>query len=134
MKRVIPGINIQWPITRLILEGKKVIETRKYPLPEKYKNVELAIIETPGPQGRKAGMQKAQIVGTIIFEDSFEYKSKAEFDRDIKRHFVEPDHPQFKFQKGVKKFGWIIKSVKVLKSPKPGPRKKGIVFASQCEI
>ena len=51
----------------MLLSGEKTVETRGYPLPEKYVGCELAIIETPGPRGRReAGIEKARIVGTIV--------------------------------------------------------------------
>jgi len=65
------GINIQFPISRLILSGEKTVETRTYPIPEHYINQELAIIETPG----RDGDFKARIVGTIIFSGCFRRQS-----------------------------------------------------------
>ena len=48
---VLPAINIQFPISELILSGKKTIETRTYALPEKYIERDLYLIETPGSNG-----------------------------------------------------------------------------------
>ena len=82
--KCIPGINIQWPISELIVNGKKTIETRKYPLPEKYIGQTLALIETPGPKGKF----RARITALIKFGPSFQYQNKKEFYKDTKRHCV----------------------------------------------
>src|SRR5262245_57207558 len=79
------GINIQWPISRLILSGEKTIETRTYPIPKKYIGMDMLLIETPG----KRGAFKARIVGIIKFQDSFYYESKNEFLKDVGLHFVD---------------------------------------------
>ena len=84
-KKTYPGINIQWPISRDILSGKKSIETRTYPIPEKYLRKEMLLIETPGPHGNF----KARIMAIIKFIDCFEYKNKREFYMDYKRHLID---------------------------------------------
>ena len=53
------GINIQSPWSRLLIEGDKCVETRSYPIPEKYVGEDLGLIETPG----KDGDFKARIIG-----------------------------------------------------------------------
>ena len=76
----IPGVNIQWPWSELLLTGKKSVETRSYPLPEKYLGQWLAVIETPGPHGkREAGIDKARITGKIMFSESFQYPTLSEW-------------------------------------------------------
>lgn len=130
----IPGLNIQWPWSRLILDGSKTIETRSYPIPEKYLNVELAIIETPGPHGKKAGIDGARIVGTIKFSGCFRYNEFEEWAEDYDRHCVPVNDPQYKFSNETEKWGWIIKEVKGFRIPRPAPVKRGIVFATSCEI
>lgn len=118
------GINIQYPISRIILDKSKTIETRTYPIPEKYLGQELLFIETPG----KEGDFKARIVGTIKFKSCFLYKSKADFYKDIKKHKVGKDSPYA--WKDKPKWGWIVESVKPLKKPVPAPKKKGIKFTT----
>ena len=44
MNLVLNGINIQFPISQLILSGDKTVETRTYPIPERYLGVDLALI------------------------------------------------------------------------------------------
>ncbi len=133
--RLIDGINIQWPWSELLLSGKKTVETRSYPLPERLKNIELAIIETPGPKGKKnAGLNKARIIGTIIFTDSYQYKSRAHWIKEYALHRVEHDDRQFAFVSNKKKFAWTVGVVKRLISPVPPPAKRGIVLAKNCKI
>lgn len=134
-KQTIPGVNIQWPWSRLLMSGEKTIETRGYPLPEKFKHVTLAVIETPGPHGLKeANIKKARIIGTITFGGSKKYQSKNEWAADFASHRVKGDDPVFSYQAGTPKFGWIVESFTVLEAPIPAPKKKGIVFATRCDV
>lgn len=133
MSRKIPGVNIQWPWSRLIAECKKTVETRTYSLPTKYVGQELAIIETPGPHGKRQGIHKAQIIGTVIFEKSFRYDYKT-WKSDQLRHLVSPDDPQFKWSEEKEKWGWVVSRVKLFNEPLPAPKKRGIIFASECNI
>ncbi|MBK7844120.1 MAG: hypothetical protein IPJ71_10565 [Bdellovibrionales bacterium] len=122
------GINIQWPISELILSGKKSIETRTYPIPPDYIGKELALIETPG----KSGKFKARIVGIITFSDCFKYSNKAEFYNDSPKHFVTPNSKWAWLDKA--KWGWRIDRVVPLQAPKPYLGRKGIVFTKNIKV
>lgn len=131
----LPGINIQWPWSSLLLEGKKTIETRSYPIPEKHVGKTLAIIETPGPRGkREAGIVKARIIGTIVFASCKEYHSQEEWQSDEALHLVPTDDPQYQFTRNKPKWGWIVKQVSPLPKHASAPKKRGIVFATKCTI
>lgn len=135
MSRTLPGINIQWPWSQLLLSGDKTVETRAYPLPRKYFGVELALIETPGPRGRReARIESARIVGVITFSGSNEYLDREQWILDFKRHRVPPEDTMFRFKRGNRKFGWVVKSAVRLGKPIPAPKPRGIIFASQCKI
>lgn len=132
---VLDGINIQWPWSELLVSGKKTVETRSYPLPEKLRGVEIAIIETPGPSGkREAGISKARIIGTIIFADSYEYKSKQQWLNEHGLHLVEPTDKQFRFIKTKKKYAWTVGLVRRLNQSVAPPAKRGIVLAKNCKV
>lgn len=128
INKVFTGINIQHPISGLILNGTKTIETRTYPIPKKYIGVPLLIIETPG----KKGDFKARIIGIIQFGNSFRYLNKTEFYKDEKKHKVNASSPWKWTTKG--KWGWKITRVEKFKNPIPAPLKKGIIFTSNIEI
>lgn len=133
--KVIPGINMQWPWSVFLLDGEKTVETRSYPLPEKYRNQPLAMIETPGPRGKKeAGITEARITGIITFSDSFQYKTRKQWLADRNRHCVAPDDPHFGFKLDKEKWGWVVASVEKFERPLLAPKKRGIVFATACEI
>jgi hypothetical protein len=133
--KLLDGINIQWPWSELLVSGKKVIETRSYPLPERLKGVELAVIETPGPKGkREAGIAKARIIGTIIFDGSYQYKSRSHWLREKAKHLVTPDDKQFKYLLNKKKYAWTVGQVNRFSSPLPPPSKRGIVIAKNCKV
>lgn len=116
------GINIQWPISELILSGKKTIETRTYPIPSKFLEVDMLMIETPG----RTGKFKARIAAIIRFTKCIEYKNKELFYEDSVHHFVTPDSEWA--WKDKKKFGWEVVVIKRYKQPREAPKKKGIVF------
>lgn len=122
------GINIQYPISTLILSGKKTIETRTYPMPTKYIGQSLLLIETPGPSGKF----KAQVVAIIKFNESFKYLNKVDFYNDYEKHFVDKNSPWHWTEKG--KWGWPILELKILKKPILAPNKKGIIFTSNISL
>jgi hypothetical protein len=131
--KTIPGINIQWPWSELILKGSKKVETRGYALPQKYMGVELAIIQTPGPRGRKKGI-KAKITGTVVFTGSYKYENEDHWKRDAALHLVDSEDPQFNFKKDIPKWAWQIECVKAFPRPIDPPKKRGIVFTVSCRL
>lgn len=133
-RRSVPGIHVQYPWSQLILSGKKTVETRSYPLPLKYTNVELAIIETPGPDGRRNGITSAGIIGTVVFDSCFLYQSRSAWAADKARHLVSHGDRQFAFAIEKPKYGWLVKTVKILPSILPPPKRRGIIFALKCDI
>jgi hypothetical protein len=124
-----PGLNIQYPISQLILSGKKTVETRTYTIPSKYVGLPLLLIETPGHDGNFA----ARIQAIIIFGPAFLYKSKSEFYRDSKRHCVFPDSP-WAWQESKPKWGWPIVSIQTFKNPIVFSQKKGIRFTKKISL
>lgn len=123
------GINIQFPISQLILSGEKSIETRTYPLPKKYIGQEMAIIETPG----KGGRFKSRVVGIIVFGESFRYPSSKKFYEDQTRHRVSRDS-DWAWNPDKGKWGWPILKVSLLERPLEIDGKAGIVYRSGITI
>ena len=123
-KKSYTGINIQHPISQLILKGEKTIETRKYPIPKQYVGQKMVIIETPGKQGKF----KARMIGFVTFGDSFEYKTEKEFYKDSKKHCVTPDSI-WMWVDGQKKFGWPVLKVENFKKQLPLQKRAGIKFS-----
>lgn len=121
------GINIQWPISELILSGKKTIETRTYPIPKKYLNVEMILVETPGKEGKF----KARATAIIKFTSCFEYKNKTEFYKDSKKHFVKKGSAWEWKDKA--KWGWKVEIVKKI-SPSFEVSSKGIIYRSNIKV
>ena len=135
MKETIPGVNIQWPWSEYLLSGEKTVETRSYPLSKKHEGKWLAVIETPGPKGKKlAGIDKARITGKIKFKSSFRYSSKSEWLNDYERHRVKPDDKLFGYKEDKEKWGWLVEEYVSFESFQDAPLKRGIIFASACEI
>lgn len=128
MEKYYTGINIQYPISELILSGEKTVETRTYPLPEKYLNTEMLLVETPGPIGEF----KARIRAILIFEKCFKYRNKADFYSDKVRHLVEPSSPWAWKEK--EKWGWEFRIKKILGKPQPVIKKRGIVYTTKLKL
>ena len=83
------GINIQYPISQEILSGRKIIETRTYPIPKHYVGKILLLVETPGSKGKFT----SRIVAKISFSECFQYDSEEEFYRDTPKHRVSRSSP-----------------------------------------
>lgn len=128
-KKIYTGLNIQFPISRLILSGKKTVETRTYSIPKKYIGVDMLMVETPG----KTGKFKSRIVAIIKFEKCFAYKNSEEFYKDFEQHCVTPSSI-WGWSDRKPKWGWIISKVKKLDSPKVVKRRLGIIFSNGLEL
>jgi DNA repair photolyase len=127
----LPGINIQAPWAQEIVSDRKVIETRFYPLPEKWVGHPLVIIETPG----KARHFKRRVAGIVIFDKSWCYTDKAHFAQDRTKHLVDPDDPLFGWQHdGKPKWAWPIRWVEAYQQPLPADFRAGIRYARAVEI
>lgn len=123
------GINIQFPISKLIISGEKTVETRTYPIPSDYINQEMVLVETPG----KYGKFKSRAVAIIKFGPSFEYKSESDFYADSKRHCVNSDSPwAWDPLKG--KWGWPVKVIRTFRAPQQISQRLGIKFTKNIEI
>jgi hypothetical protein len=128
---ILPGINIQAPWAQAIVSGRKVIETRFYPLPEKWVGQPLVILETPG----KARHFKRRVAGFVVFEKSWCYADKASFAQDRAKHLVDPDDPLFGWKHDDKpKWAWPIRWVEAYQQPLPTDFRAGIRYARTVEI
>lgn len=117
------------------MSGEKTIETRRYNLPSKYLGKPLAIIETPGPNGKKLGnVQKASIIGVMTISSTYEYKTEAHWKREYKLHKVPINDPQYKFEVGIARWAWTVTDLIILSEPCPAPLKRGIIFAKECSV
>ena len=121
----LPGINIQQPWSQLLLDGEKKVETRTYPLPERYCNRPMWLVETPGPDRTK----RAMVVGVIVFAGSKEYLSRRFFRDDFDQHLVPEDHPLFGYRAERRKFGWMVSAKMRVDAFDPGVR-RGIIYTS----
>lgn len=128
-KKKFSGINIQFPISQFIIQGKKTIETRTYPIPKKYINKEMLLIETPG----KLGLFKARYLGIIKFQNSFKYSSETEFYRHQKFHCVSRKSP-WRWDNKKPKWGWPVEVLEIFKRPIITKKRSGIIFSKDIEL
>jgi len=127
-KKTYTGINVQYPISQLIVEGNKTIETRTYPIPEQYLNKEMVLVETPG----KTGKFKARVIAIIKFTECFQYKSKKEFYANSDKHCITRDS-SWAWEDG-EKWGWAVSIVQVFKFPIILNCQKGIVYTKNIVV
>lgn len=128
-KKSYTGLNIQYPITQLILSGEKIVETRTYPLPNKYLNTDLLIIETPG----KNRNFKSRIIGIVQFSENIKYKSLKDFRSDFSRHRVSSGS-KWDWKDEKPKWGWKISKLKILDKRTTFSKTKGIVFTKNITL
>ncbi len=99
----LPGLNVQWPFSQLMLAGAKTCETRGYALGHRniaWAGVEHWIVETRGPTAVAsknavigdavvgARPVKTQIVGTVVFSASVPYADRHTFCLDAAAHRI----------------------------------------------
>ena len=120
------GINIQAPWASLLINGSKSVETRSYPLPQKYEGVPLALIETPG----KSRKFKSRIIGTITFSHCFQYNDENEWSNDYNRHRVHYACPFYSWDDKKPKYGWVVSNIVKFQDSLLLSKKKGIVFTT----
>ena len=122
------GINIQYPISQLILSGEKTIETRTYKIPDKYLGKDMLMVETPG----KTGNFKSRIVAVIRFDECFKYKNSKDFYNDIKLHCVNPNS-SWAWLDEKPKWGWFVSAIRPIK-PKIVDKRLGIKFSLELSL
>lgn len=125
----LPGLAIQAPISRLILDATKSVETRTYPLSKKYLGKPMALIETPGP----SRSFKARVIGIVIFARCFAYKNREEFYSDFSRHQVEPTSP-WAWSARKPKWGWEISHIEPITPPRELQKRPGIIYTASVKI
>jgi hypothetical protein len=128
-KQTYVGINVQYPISDLIIRGLKTVETRNYPLPNKFRDIEMILVETPGADGKF----KARMRGIVIFSECFQYQSEEAFNRDIDRHCVSPDS-SWAWKPDQKKWGWLVRVKQVFERPLPSLTRRGILYTHDLTL
>ena len=136
----LPGLNINWPFSQLILAGVKTVEVRSYALG--YRNiaqpdVEMWLVETPGIANAisKGGVlvggvavaprpKDAQIVGAVTFSHSVEYETPAAFRADSENHRIAKGG-SYDWDGKAERHAWRVSAVRRLARPVPQPGAKG---------
>ena len=150
----LPGLNIQWPFSQLVLAGAKTEEVRKYELGYRniaHANTEYWIVETPGPtasaltnavvDGVVVGTRPkaSQLVGTVTFSHSDPYESPELFRAEAERHRIRAGSVEYDWSGEGERHAWHISAVRALAWPVPvgstgqtgfsKPRSFEVVFA-----
>ena len=127
----LPGLNIQWPFSQLVLAGAKSEEVREYCLGHRgiqFAGTETFLVETRGPTAaasRDAHIGEAligprptgpQIVGTVTFSHSEAYPDRAAFSADAWSHRIRDDGAKAWDGSG-RRFKWHVDSVRRFAEP-----------------
>ena len=113
-------LEVQAPFSRLILSGKKSIETRAYSLPKTLLRVSILLCESaPGLDGISGlgdtvtdSQDGLSIIGEIFISHSTEYTSQIEWDADRNAHQVPMDSIyEWAPTEIGRRFGWHIEKV-----------------------
>ena len=141
----LPGLNIQWPFSQLILVGVKTVEVRTYALGHKsiaQPDVEVWLVETPASanaivkgwaladgdslrRSLRARPRRAQIVGAVTFSRSSQYESLAAFQADRENHRIAEGRHRYDWDGSGKRFAWHVSAFRRLTQPIPQPGQKG---------
>ncbi len=101
------GLNVRQHYAKLLMEGAKTIEVRKYALNTHGTANVMFIVATKQKDPEKTG---AQVIGLTIFESFKEYTNDpVAFRNDFHRHLVPEGDGDFGFRSGCPLFGWIVK-------------------------
>jgi hypothetical protein len=127
------GLEVQEPWARLILDGKKTIETRGYALPEALWNQKIWILEAKvGERGPGCSSVDDVIhlqnntndiitcIGWCVFDRIFRYNTRLQFESDLDQHLV-PSTCKFAFNEHKDVYGWVVSSCGYLENNNEEP-------------
>jgi hypothetical protein len=106
------ALEVQQPWSRFLLEGKKTIEARAYPLPEPLIGRRILLLESEDQSSSHSALpdrfQTSRIVGSVIFSRVHIYSSAEEFCADERSHRV-PATSAFGWKENTERlYGWQI--------------------------
>jgi hypothetical protein len=115
------ALEVQAPFSREILNGRKTIETRAYALPEYLLQQPILLLETvTGSVGvssladvMQLPAEGIQVLGFVVFSESFEYISSDDWESDRDAHLV-PLESGYNFKPGSdegRRWGWKIERI-----------------------
>ena len=128
---VLRGLNIEYPFSQLILAKRKDTEVRDYALGHRNlanPDEEMFLIETPPKNQASAAVdhidlgpppRRAQVVGTVSFSKSEQYKDRAAWDQDRQRHHIKPGSALDWREGRGDKHAWRIHQVRRFQEPVP---------------
>jgi hypothetical protein len=84
------GLEVQSSFCELLLSGRKVIETRDYPLPQALQGVPLALLRSPEPGGSAVHglLSSCSYAGSVVFSSCSAYRSRQQWEADAHKTCV----------------------------------------------
>ena len=129
-------LEVQAPYSKMILEGRKSIETRDYPLPSCLQGSKIYIFESTPTNSTSSSLGTVDeisagllIRGVCSFESSFIYESWQQWNDDRDKHCVPTDS---KFEPTAEaltlkpKYGWIVQFRELFENTRETPVLKRI--------
>lgn len=113
------ALEVQQPWSRLLLEQKKTVEARSYPLPDGLLGRRIYLLESHAQGSLQSSLannfQTNSIIGSVVFSKVIEYNSQDEFQSDEESHLVSRDSP-FGWTLGTERmYGWIVQNIHLTK-------------------
>lgn len=109
------ALEVQQPWSRLLLDRKKTVEARAYPLPKALLGRRICLLESSERDSTQSGLldrfQTNAIVGFVVFSEVRVYNSQEEFRSEEASHLV-PETSPFGWREGTDRlYGWKVQSV-----------------------
>ena len=116
------GLEVQAPFAKLILDGEKEIETRRYQLPQALVGKWIDVLETPAGADGQSSLadrficqgtdSRVRVVGMVKLGKCSLYKSQQQWDEEQAKHCV-PTGSKYGWQKGQSHqqqqlYGWHV--------------------------
>ena len=112
------ALEMQCPWAKLLLEGKKLIETRAYDLPQILLGVKIDILQSKAGRAGVSNLpdiveSKESIndlvdrIGWFTIKEVIKYTSKEQFDKDKNKHLVE-ENSGYGWKEGKPLYGWVV--------------------------
>lgn len=136
------ALEMQAPWARRLLDGKKTVETRSYPLPAGLVGRQIELFESqPGKDGVSSVGDLVETcaagllaVGRVVFRATEAYETRESWAGDAGRHLVDPSVDGAYGWKGPGSVhGWVVGEVQEHATPRPVTRMRR-VFRSLFEV
>ena len=126
------ALEVQQPFSQYLLDGRKTIETRSYPLPEELRSKQIYLLSSVQGEAKKSSLpdiviaskhDDLKLIGILQFSKSVQYTCLDLWNTERCKHMVE-ECSAYDFKGDADVFGWAVESVSVIENlPLPNLRR-----------